>query len=90
MVKHKDFKSMTGPDWSKLNEQIGKNLSECSTPPHVAENAFVDAKLKRMNTCIQQAIKGCVFDKKRLSVNKREISEETRQYTKNAHVNSVR
>ena len=46
---------------------------------HDKDNAFIDNNLTRMNTCLQQAIEDTVPSKKRLSTEKRAISDGTRQ-----------
>ena len=79
LVQRKDFKKMTREDWGKLDNCIREKLSTHTANVESCAKAQVDAKLKCMNTCIQQAIKECVPDKKRLSAIKREISDETRR-----------
>ena len=78
VVKRKDFKNMTPTNWARLNDCIKDNLA-ANEPTAIAEDSHVDTELKRMNTCIQQAIKECVPDKKRLSTVKREVSDDTRR-----------
>ena len=74
----KDFKAMTSELWSDLNDEIKEKLQAHKTdhPDSIFEHS-PDARLTRMNTCIQSAIQKCVPSKKRLSTTKRATSEST-------------
>ena len=76
----RDFKAMTQDKWTQLNETIAKNLQE--HPPlrlHPDNNEHLDERLKRMNSCVQNAVESCVPIKKRLCSTKRNTSDATRK-----------
>ena len=78
----KDFKAMTGGNWSALNEEIAANFAkhDADHPPKQAKDPQADTRdrLTRLNTCIQEAIETKVPAKKRLNQIKRNVSDNTR------------
>ena len=77
---------MTNADWDRLDNCIRDNFTAKQYhTAKVIDNVHVDAKLKCMNTCIQQAIDECVPDKKMAKCSE---SGDLR-LNRNAHVSSV-